>query len=89
MKKKFNQLTEKEKFNLVTEEVMVMALERYGNLYYKKAFNRMLKKFIISHAPIWEAIWIVQNHKELLTNIPFNFIEFLNNQIKQNELQTT
>ena len=82
---KFNQLTEKEKFNLVIEEIMVMAMERYGNMYYKKAFNKMLKKFIISHAPIWEAIWIVQNHKNLLQNIPFNFIEFLNTKIKQND----
>lgn len=81
---KFNKLTEKEKFNLVIEEVMVMALERYGDLYYKKAFGRMLKKFIISHAPIWEATWIVQNHKELLCNIPFDYINFLNKQIKQN-----
>ena len=82
---KFNNLTEEEKFNLVIEEVMVMALERYENMYYKKAFNKMLKKFIISHAPIWEAIWIVQNHKNLLQNIPFNFIEHLKTQIKQNE----
>ena len=71
---KFNNLTELEKFNLVFEEVAVMAIERYGNLFYKIAFNKMLKKFIISHAPIWEAIWIIENHKLLLTNIPYDFI---------------
>jgi hypothetical protein len=80
---KFNTLTEKEKFNLVTEEVMVMALERFGNLYYKKAFGRMLKKFIISHAPIWEGVWIVMNHKNLLNNIPFDYISFLNKKISK------
>ena len=83
------ELQEKEKFNLVFEEVAVMALERYGDMYYKKAYNRMLKKFILNHCPIWEGIWIVQNHKELLQNIPFNFMEFLNKQIKQNENNTT
>lgn len=82
---KFNNLTEEEKFNLVIEEVMVMALERYGEMYYKKAFNKMLKKFILSHAPIWETIWIIQNHKNLLQNISFNFIEYLNKKIKQND----
>lgn len=77
---KFKTLTEKEKFNLVFEEVAVMATERFGNMYFKKAYNRMLKKFILGHAPIWEAIWIIQNHENLLTNIPFNFINFLKQQ---------
>lgn len=81
---KFNKLTEKEKFNLVIEEIMVMALERYGNMYYKKAFRKMLKKFILSHCPIWEGIWIIQNHKQLITNIPFNFLEHLTIKIKEN-----
>jgi len=84
---KFNLLTEKEKFNLVFEEVAVMQLERYGDMYYKKGYNRMLKKFILHHAPLWESIWIIQNHKKLLQNIPFNHLEFLNQKIKQNELQ--
>ena len=60
-----------------------MAMERYGNMYYKKAYNRMLKKFILSHAPIWEATWIIINHKELLNNIPFDYIAFLNKQISK------
>lgn len=81
---KFNLLTEQEKFNLVFEEVAVMGIERYGEMYYKKGYNRMLKKFILNHAPVWEAIWIVMNHKEL-SNCPFDFLTFLNNKIKQNE----
>jgi len=78
---KFNLLTEIEKFNLVTEEVMVMALERYGDMYYKKAFGRMLKKFILNHAPLWEAVWIIQHHKELLSDIPFDYITYLKTKI--------
>lgn len=81
---KFNLLTEKQKFNLVIEEVMVMALERYSDLYYKAAFSKMLKKFIINHAPLWEAIWIIQNHKKLITEIPFDFILHLKQKIEEN-----
>lgn len=82
--KKYNQLTELQKYNLVFEEVAVMAHERYNKVLYKKAYNIMLKKFIISHAPLWEAMWIIQNHKLLLTTIPFNFIKHLDNEIRTN-----
>jgi hypothetical protein len=74
---KFNQLSFHKKFNLVFEEVAVMSVERYPDLFYKEMYKRMLKKFILNHAPLWEAIWVVENHKYLLTNIPFNFKEFL------------
>lgn len=77
---KYNSLTELEKFNLVFEEVAVMSFERFNKLHYKKAFGRMLKKFIISHAPIWESVWIIQNHKELLINIPFDYFTHLKQQ---------
>jgi len=86
--KKFNLLTEKEKYNLVIEEVMCMAMERYNKDYYKSAFSKMLKKFIISHAPIWEALWIIENHKELIRTIPFNFIDFFNKNIKYEKIDS-
>ena len=85
---KFNLLTEKEKYNLVVEEVMCMAMERYNKDYYKTAFSKMLKKFIISHAPMWEALWIIQNHKELIRTIPFDFIEFFNKNIKYEKINS-
>ncbi len=78
---KFNTLSYREKYNLAMEEVMIMALERYGDMYYKRAYGRMLKKFILYHAPVWEAVWIIQNHKALL-NCPFDYLTFLNNKIK-------
>lgn len=74
---KFLGLMSEQKFNVVFEEIAVMALERYRHLYYKAAYNKMLKKFVISHCKIEEGIWIIENHKELTTNIPFNFIEYL------------
>lgn len=78
---KFEALTYKEKFNLTFEECANMATERYSHMYYKKAYEVMLKKFILSHCKIEQGIWIIQNHKELLTQIPFNFIQFLNSQL--------
>lgn len=80
---KFAALTEEEKFNLTFEEVANMATERYGKMYYKKAYEVMLKKFIISHCKIEQGIWIIQNHKKLLTQIPFNFIQFLNSKLHE------
>lgn len=77
---KFNNLNHDEKCNLVIEEVMVMAIERYRTLNYRVAYTTMLKKFIISHAPIWEAIFIIENYIEL-EKCPFNYTEFLNKHI--------
>lgn len=82
--KKFEALTELEKFNVVFEEVAVMSMEnRFPNkLYWKAKYSRMLKKFIISHCKVEEGIWIIQNHKNLLCNIPFNFHSFINEKSK-------
>jgi hypothetical protein len=62
---KYNQLTYEEKLELVREEVYVMAYERLHNRDYRTAYSWMLKKFIISHAPIFEALFIIENHKAL------------------------
>ena len=78
---KFKKLTEKEKFNVTFEEVGVMMLEnRYPkDLHWRKKYGRMLKKFILFHCKVEQGIWIIQNHKELLTNVPFNTEEFVDN----------
>lgn len=81
---KFKKLTNVEKDLLVREEVMVMAYERYPNMLYKNAYGRMLKKFIISHAPMWEAIYIIENYVRLV-KIDFNFIKHLNEQISKSD----
>lgn len=80
--KKFNLLTEEEKFNIVFEEVAVMAWEgRFPkNMYWVEKYHRMLKKFVISHCKVEEGIWILLNYKKLLHS-PFNFEEFLNNKL--------
>lgn len=62
---KFKALTHNQKLELVREEIYVMAYERMGDRSYRSAYAWMLKKFIIHHAPIWEAVWIIQNYKEL------------------------
>lgn len=77
---KFNNLSELDKFNVVFEEVAVMSMENRfpKEMFWKEKFQKMLKKFIISHCKVEEGVWIIQNHKELLTKIPFNYQEFIN-----------
>ena len=62
---KFNLLPHSEKKSLFEEEVMVMAYERFNKIGYRHAFTRMLKKFIINHAPVWGVPFIVQNYLEM------------------------
>lgn len=62
---KFNALSFEEKCDLVREEVYVMAYERMGSRSYKAAYYWMLKKFIMSHAPMWEALFILENFRHL------------------------
>lgn len=80
---KFNLLSHKEKCNLVEEEVMVMAWERYKHLDFRVAYTHMLKKFIISHAPIWEALFIIENYIEL-HKPKFNYFKTIENGLKTN-----
>jgi hypothetical protein len=71
---KYNQLTHEQKIELIREEVMVMAYERFKDLDYKIAYSRMLKKFIISHAPKFTMIFILENYIEL-HKPKFNYIK--------------
>lgn len=80
---KFNSLKFEEKCNLVREEIYVMAFERNFHNDYRHRYGRMLKKFIMNHAPLWEAIFIIENYLSLYKP-EFNYLEFLNNKIKQN-----
>ncbi len=73
-------LTPKQKYNLVFEEVAVMSEEREFHKDYRISYHRMLDKFIRNHAPLWEAIWIIENYKECLKPA-FNYKEFLKQQI--------
>lgn len=80
---KFNRLNEEEKEDLVREECYLMAYERYPEVNYKLAYGRMIRKFIISHAPIWEAIWIIENFvQRKLYKTNFNFIKHLDEQVR-------
>lgn len=62
---KYNQLTHAEKIDLVREELYVMAYERLAGRDYRVAYSWMLKKFIMHHAPMYEALFIIDNYKEL------------------------
>ena len=75
---KYNLLTHEEKILFVKEEVMVMAYERYKSLGFKRAYNKMLKKFIISHIPLFALIYTLENYIEIEKN-NINFIELIEN----------
>lgn len=75
---KFECLPHEDKINFVREEVMVMAYERYSSIGYKHAYNRMLKKFIISHAPIWSVTFILRNYIEI-EKCQFDFLLKISN----------
>jgi hypothetical protein len=78
---KFKNLSEEDKFKLVLEELCIMASEnRYPKeMHYKIKYVKMLKQFILGHCKVIQGLWIIQNYKKLVTTIPFNYEEFLNN----------
>lgn len=79
---KFNSLTYEEKLDLVREEIYVMAYERLNCRDYRAAYYWMLKKFIISHAPIWEALFIIENFRQLDRPL-FNYVNKINDEIQR------
>lgn len=78
---KFKNLSEEDKFKVTFEELCVMASEnRYPKeMHYKIKYVKMLKQFILGHCKVVQGLWIIQNYKKLVTTIPFNYEEFLNN----------
>lgn len=82
---KFNKLTEKGKYNLVIEEVCLMALERWPKEKFWNSYSKMLKKFLINHAPLFEAEWMINNWK-WLCRPPFDFKTHLNEELYEQEM---
>jgi hypothetical protein len=80
---KFKSLSYEDKLELVREELYVMAYERLAGRHYRAAYAWMLKKFIIHHAPIWEALFIIENLRVLYKPI-INYKKLLDNEIKRN-----
>lgn len=81
--KKFDILSHNERCNIVREEIMVMAYERYKDKGYRLAYSVMLKKFIRNHAPLWEAVFILENYIELHKPL-INYIKILDDGIETN-----
>lgn len=76
---KFFNLSYEDKLGFVYEEVMVMAFERFKHLNYRQAYEIMLKKFIISHAPFFSLTFIIENYIELLKP-KFDYFKILKNE---------
>lgn len=85
---KFNKLSFDEKCDLVREEVMIMSWERFPNLKYYRAYNKMLKKFILSHAPLWEVLFILDNYNSLYKPT-FNYYERITKELEARRLSKT
>lgn len=81
---KYNLLSFEEKLDLVREEVMVMAWERYRNLDYRIAYSKMLKKFIINHAPFFCIQFILENYIEL-HKPKINYIKIINDGLQSSK----
>ena len=73
---KFNELSFENKLSFVREEVIVMAYERYKFLGHRKAYELMLKKFIINHAPLFSLLFIIENYI-VLHKSPYDFIDLI------------
>jgi hypothetical protein len=81
---KYNLLTHEEKLDLIREEVYVMAYERWKNIDYRTAYLKMLKKFILSHAPKFTLLFILKNYIELQnTKNIINYKKQINDGINQ------
>jgi hypothetical protein len=78
---KYESLDKETRLELIREEVYVMAYERYKSKMYLVAFNKMLDKFIRLHAPMWMAIFAIQNYKKLI-KAKFDFISHLDKKIE-------
>ena len=81
---KYNLLSHEEKLDLIREEVYVMAYERWKNIDYRSAYLKMLKKFILSHAPKFTLLFILKNYIELQnTKSIINYKKQINDEINQ------
>jgi hypothetical protein len=83
---KFQALSTSEKTNLIQEEVMVMAAERYKGWGYKHKYSRMLKKFILNHAPIEVGIFALENIG-FLSKAPFDFMTKINTELERQNIK--
>lgn len=79
---KFNAFSFDEKCDLVREEVYIMAWERMSKMDYRIAYGRMLRKFIRNHAPIWEALFIIEHFYDLYKP-QFNYFKKIENGLQE------
>ena len=80
---KYNLLSHEEKLDLIREEVMVMSWERYRKNGFRQGYNKMLKKFILSHAPRFVLIFILKNYIEL-HQVPYDYFTKIEKGLKKN-----
>lgn len=77
---KFHNLSFEDKLDFVREEVYVMAWERWKDLQFQVAYSKMLKKFIISHCPLFALTFVLENYIEL-HKPKINYIKKINDEL--------
>lgn len=87
---KWENLTFEQKCEVVRQECYCMSWERYKNMYYKAAYQKMLKSLIIKHLPPYIALFAIENYLSLYQP-KYNFIDKIEKGLliknQQNELQ--
>ena len=78
--KKWNALSHEEKLQVVREETYVMAFERLAGRDYRTAYYWMIKQMIISHLPMYAAVWAIENYYELRKPL-FNYKQKIENEL--------
>ena len=80
---KFHSMSHEDKLEVVREEVMIMAMERYKHLDYRSGYKIQLKTCIQKHFPTYIGIFAILNYKEL--HMPkYNYIETINTKLDTN-----
>ena len=73
---KYSLLNNNDKDDLIIEEVMVMAYERFKSLNFRYAYFKMFNKYIRNHVPMFSFDYMIRNYIRL-SRCPFNFIEYI------------
>lgn len=78
----FSDLDYEDKINLIYEETAVMASERFSGQHWRNRYSKQLKKMILNHLTIEEAIFAIKEYPKL--NVPKeNYLGKINKELSK------
>jgi len=84
---KWNELSHEDKKAIIYEEVYIMAYERYRKvLKFRSAYAKMLKKYLMLHAPRYVAMFGIMNHREI-HKPEYDFVKKINESLDESLVQ--